>query len=263
MALDANPAGMAAVIVRQVVDRAPDLGLVWSMRKATVANGSNPAAVTAVMDGDSAAVSMVSTIGPLSSSTRVWVMVVPSGGNYISSVIGGAASNYTARQTLTATAASITFSGIPAGLRRMRVSFQCRADNATTVQFLQMRVNGDTGSSYSYQYGLAQNAAFVAAPGAATTSAIAGLCTAATAIAGIFASGQIELVGWDDGGTAGSGHLNYTFVTQGLGPTTATFTTVWGGGVYLNTRPFTSLTFFPQTGNFVAGTDIQLEGWPS
>ena len=251
-------------LVKQLQDNARGLGLVWVMRKATVAAGANVAAVTAVMDGDTVAVSMISMVGPLRTASRVWVLSIPSGGNYITGTISGGASNYSQRQTLTATAASVTFTGIPsAGLRRLRISYMARADNATTVQFTQMRVNGDATGVYFYQYGLAQNAAFAAAPGSGTTSAIAGLNPAASAALGVYGSGQIELVGWDDGGLAGSSRLNYTFVSQAMGPTTATFTTAWGGGFYSVARPYTSLTLFPQTGNWVAGSDFQLEGWPS
>ena len=78
-----------------IVENAKRLGLTWSIRKAEVTVGSNPSAVLAVFDGDTEPVGMISLIGLLFATQRVWVIIVPSGGdnalsggNYIIGFIG-------------------------------------------------------------------------------------------------------------------------------------------------------------------------------
>lgn len=78
-----------------IVENAKRLGLTWTIRKAEVTVGSNPSAVLAVFDGDTEPVGMISLIGLLFATQRVWVIIVPSGGdntlsggNYIIGFIG-------------------------------------------------------------------------------------------------------------------------------------------------------------------------------
>ena len=66
-----------------VVDNAPRLGLVWSMRRATVEESRSNDIVTATYDGDGVPIDMVSMIGPFPKGTRVYVIGVPPAGNFI------------------------------------------------------------------------------------------------------------------------------------------------------------------------------------
>lgn len=69
--------------IQALVEQAKRLGLTWDVRQATVTNGENPAAVLAILDGDTQPIGMVSTIGSLLTDARVYVVVVPPAGNFI------------------------------------------------------------------------------------------------------------------------------------------------------------------------------------
>jgi hypothetical protein len=256
-------AGVTGEVVGGIQEDARRLGLTWQMVKATVVAGTTPSQVTAVIDGDTVTVGMISMIGVLQPGARVWVMVIPPGGNYITGMVADFPwPSYRARQVLTATKASITFTGIPTNLRRLRVSYFVKADNAVTVQLLFMRINSDAAAGYFYEYVQGQNSgagSAVALSGTGQTQAVVGLCGGTSTF--FFASGTIEMPAWDNAG--GVADLPWTFLSQGLGSGVATFTTNTGGGIYNGAPPYTSLLFFPQAGSFIAGTDIQLEGWPT
>jgi hypothetical protein len=167
-----------------------------------------------------------------------------------------------ARQTLAGSASSVTFSSISTALRSVRLRVSARGDAAVVSQNLLLRVNGDTGSNYTYQY--VQGSATTASAGAtfATTSLLAGLLPGASATANVFGSAIIDVLPWD------SPHTQYlemqfssTVVPTG---TTTDFNTRHGGGIYSPAGPYTSLTLLPGSGgNFVIGSDFQLEAWPS
>lgn len=260
MQADQTAAGTSDLL-GQVKDRAQALGLTWQLNKATVFDGRDPTAVSLVMDGDTATIAVVSMVGPLPQDARVWVMSVPPGGNYITGIVSGGPAFYSARTILKSVTASITFSNIPTGLRRLRISHRCRADNAVQAQTVLMQVNGDVAANYFYEYVQANNAAVAGVPGSAVGGGVVGICTGASAGANVFGSGQAEIQGWDR--LASNVNLNWTFVSQGLGNGVGNFFSQSGGGLYNGAGPYTSLVFLPAAGNFIAGTDIQLEGWPS
>jgi hypothetical protein len=253
-----DAAAAAAELVGQLQERARALGLTWQLVKATVTDGTDPSNVLATVDGDSVPIGMASMIGTVPSGARVWVMQVPPGGNYITGLLNGP---YSARQSTTAVVSSVVFTGIPAGLRRLRVSYLARANNAVHAQMLFMRINADSTASYAYEFLQANNATAVGVPGSGVTAGAVGICTGASAGAGVFGSGQVEFQGWDQ--QAGNTTAHWTFVSQGLGLGVANFFAQSGGGVYVVTGPYTSLTFLPSAGSFIAGCDFQLEGWPT
>lgn len=66
--------------VRALIDQSYRLGLTWKLRPATI-NSSSP--LTAVYDGDSEPIFMVSLIGSVLADTRVMALTVPPSGNFI------------------------------------------------------------------------------------------------------------------------------------------------------------------------------------
>jgi hypothetical protein len=252
---------LISVGAKSIVENAQRLGLEWGLKIATVIDGSDPTAITAIYDGDtsSAPIDMTSMIGTLLFNQRVYVITVPPSGNFIVSQLG----KFEARQTLGNTVASVTFTGIPAHLRALKLFYTARADNAVTVQLILVQVNGDSGALYSYEYGQAQNVTLIAVSNSAQTSGGIGLCTGASATSGRYGSGEVTFIGWDSPHSTG---LGWTFVSQAIGAAVANFVAQFGGGIYENatpSQPYTSLTIFPQAGNFITGSDFQLEGWPS
>jgi len=81
------------VLIQQVIAQARRLGLLWTLRYATVVNGDNPSAVLVTFDGDvnpgsefvsaSGADGVVSLVGTLTVGTRVATIFVPPAGQYI------------------------------------------------------------------------------------------------------------------------------------------------------------------------------------
>lgn len=245
--------------VHGLKDNASRLGLTWNMHLGTVVSyddGTGTAFV--ILDGDTQPVAAKSMIGAVVNAQRIYVQQVPPTGYFICGFLGTSNSGYSARQILTATSASVTFSKIPTNLRKLRWSFFAKADNAVTVQLMFLRINLDSSAAYFYEYGQAQNNAIAPTALGATSQAqgVCGLCTGSSTF--FFAGGQGELQSWDNLG--GVGDIGWTYVTHGLGSSVATFTANAGGGLYNGAPPYTSLTFFPQAGNFIAGSDFQIEG---
>lgn len=75
-------------LAEAVVDQARRLGLIWTLRFATVVDGSDPGHVTAVFDGDDVAANevlrdLISICGQHGPGQRVIVATVPPSGQYI------------------------------------------------------------------------------------------------------------------------------------------------------------------------------------
>lgn len=248
-----QPNGEAATTVAQVkaiTENADRLGLTWTLRPGTV-SVSSP--LTVIMDGDSVAIDMFSMCGTVFAGERVWVISVPPSGNY---VVGRMTAPYRARQTLDAASSTVTFSNIPTNLARLILRWNARGDAVANTRTIALQVNGSASAVYSSETIQGNNATVTTAATAGATSIIIGIMTAASAAANIFGSGRCEMVSWD--GTTGS--LGLIFESQALGTGVANFFKTNGGGVYGALGPFTSLTLTAQSGNFIAGSDFQLEG---
>lgn len=164
-------------------------------------------------------------------------------------------SNYQTRQTLSGTAASISFTGIPSNLRKLTVSFTARSNDAAANVLVQLRINNDSGANYHDVF------TFVAGAGtpaslveSGTTSWRVGRAAAAGAAAGIFGVGQIDLIGWD------SPHTNYLGMISNSGVVAGGNTFEDARGAYAGAGPYNRLDIFPSAGSFIAGSDFQLEG---
>jgi hypothetical protein len=167
---------------------------------------------------------------------------------------------YIARQTLGGAAATVTFSSIPSALRSLRLRWTARGDAVVQVEFIFLRVNNDSGNNYNAEYTQVNNTTVSGAPTVAISGGTSGYLLGASAPAGAFGSGTIDFVGWD---SPHSGYLGWTFNSAALGTGAANFIGLVGGGQYVPAGPYTSVTLFPNAGNFVAGSDFQLEGWPT
>jgi len=72
-----------------IVERSKHLGLVWTRRLATVISAGDPASVTIRFDADTVDESAVSMVGGLPEGARVYVDIVPPGGNFIVGAVSG------------------------------------------------------------------------------------------------------------------------------------------------------------------------------
>lgn len=66
-----------------IVQRSKHLGLVWVRRMATVVSATDPPNSTIIFDADTVEESAVSMLGAIPAGTRVYVDIIPPGGNFI------------------------------------------------------------------------------------------------------------------------------------------------------------------------------------
>lgn len=165
-----------------------------------------------------------------------------------------------AKQTLTGTAASITFSNIPQTGSLLRVTVLGRSDTAAESTNFWITVNGDSGGHYDSEmiYGQSTtsgsntpdstsgqwNASNVDCPGASATAGVAGRCS-------------VEIIGYaaTTFGKAGSWESGFLDIA-----TATSDAKVYRGSIYWRlTTAINSIRIAPQAGNFVAGTIALLE----
>lgn len=166
---------------------------------------------------------------------------------------------YRARQTLGGSAASVTFSGIPSALRRLRVRWVGHSTATTGIQNLILSINGGISVTYLYQYlrlpGTGAPTTDTAAT-TATTFAVGALCGTLSDPTYFHASGSLDFVAWDVGPLTAQVH-SFASPTNTPGNW---FSQIGSIHFFNIAPPFTSLTLAPQTGSWAAGADFQLEG---
>ena len=162
-------------------------------------------------------------------------------------------------QILSGVAASVVVSNIPATYRHLVLTVVARSDYASSANVdLLVQYNGDTGANYDYSnsYG---NSTFGGAVGAAMTSARLGGMTAAGAVGtnAAYPSGMTITV--YDYARAQWIKTASAIGFGASGPGVAPYV-LWAGANWRNTAAIASLTLFPASGNFVAGSAITLWG---
>lgn len=169
---------------------------------------------------------------------------------------------YRKKFLLTGATASIVFTlpTLPFALARASVRWQARSDaGGFAAQNIQMRINGDASAQYNTQMLQGSATGVTAAAQTATTFANVGLQPVAAATAGTFATGEIRFLGLE-GPTGHTTSLGWTFDNMIMSPATGQWAQT-GGGNWVGAAPYTSITLFPQAGNWVAGSEFTLEAW--
>ena len=162
---------------------------------------------------------------------------------------------------LTDAAASIAFSSIPAGFRRLILIVEARTDRADEADGVLVQFNSDAGSNYDYIrfYASSATAATVSAA-RATTSIMIGQGEAASSRASnwapceatIYNYAETDREKWVSTGIAGR---------MGDVSADADIVAGWQYGRWRDTDAITGITILPQVGpNFVAGTKATLYG---
>lgn len=164
-----------------------------------------------------------------------------------------------AEQSLSGTAASVTFSSIPATFRALRIVTQARGDFAATSIAWGLRFNADSSAVYNFQQLLVSGTSVTASQAQSETRGYLGEISASTAPAGAPANHEITIANY-----AGT-----TLWKQAT--TTMTMTTGTGAGgmhsrqlgtLWRNTAAITSITLLPDSGNFISGSNFTLYGMP-
>lgn len=177
----------------------------------------------------------------------------------LSAVYNGTAFMYqvaqiAATQTLGSTTASVTFSGLPAGVNAFKVRWSARCSDANAAEQMKLQINGATGSSYIWEVNQANNTTVAATTSAGASTFIQiGTVTAASATADYWASGEFTV----DNGISAAKFPN----VQGTAAAFATTTNMWCGvysGQYVVAGPVTSLTMFGATGSLIANSQFSI-----
>jgi hypothetical protein len=259
-----GPVGDAAATAQAIVENAQRLGLTWTLRLATVVDGSNAGAIVATYDGDTIPIAMTSMIGTLSVGQRVYVIQVPPSGNFIT---GFATENqigrvFVKRVVLSASATSITIDGIPPDILSLDVDWTLRSDEGpATFSGGFFILNNIIAAGYITRYWTLANASGSAGVHTQTfgsTNTTIGAYATGTATAGRFAGGRISFPAWN---SPHAGSVNWLFRS---GVETAAnvgnFTT--GEGTLTVAGPYTSITLLPGSGgSFVAGSQVCAHGF--
>lgn len=167
---------------------------------------------------------------------------------------------YNKDQVLLADTASVNFSSIPTTLRWLEIKWRAKSSNSSPdFSFLSMRVNGDSGTKYSSQHGQSTGTTHGAAHATSQNAGRIGLMLSSATNAGIyFATGNVYIHGWDVLALdALQWHYNGALITGLPG----TSWEVSGGGVFAEEGPYSSVTLFPDSGNFKAGSQFTVKGW--
>jgi hypothetical protein len=157
---------------------------------------------------------------------------------------------YKTRQTLGAPTATVTFSSIPTNLRSLRLVY--RATTAAGAgSNVQLQVNGNVGSNYTFHNCGSTDAGDITPSGATSTAAFIGVIAGGGSAH--MGSAEVTFSGWDQAGV-----LAWHF--QSFAWDTVLFTR-YGGGIFNVAGPYTSLTLtVAGAANFTTGSDFSLEG---
>lgn len=157
---------------------------------------------------------------------------------------------------LTAPAASVTFT-VPQYARHLRVVWYARSDRAAATDSIQLRINGDAGANYGYQYVQGAGAAANVVEATGATNIVLGAIPAATATANYFGTGVLFIP-----------HYAYAAGTHQVDVLSGLAWAFAAGnrrsfaihGDYQTAAAVTSVVIYASAGNFIANTRITCYG---
>lgn len=164
-----------------------------------------------------------------------------------------------AENILVGTAASVTFSSIPATYRSLILHAVARGDTAATLISIGLRFNGDSTAIYDHQSLLSAATTVAAAENINGTSASIGDASAASATAGAASVFDIK-VPFYAGTTFWKEYVSNSELANGTG--TGTVHNRQFVGRWRSTAAVNSITLTPAAGNFIAGSSFVLYGLP-
>lgn len=220
---DQGAADLISTGVKEVIDRAAALGLIWNLKQATVQMMSDGLHVAALYDGDETAIIMTSMIGTLAPDTRVYALTIPPSGNFI---VGYSLAEVGYRQIDTVEYSSddtftyTTFKGVRAALIKVQAGGGAGGGSAATATGTSSMGGGGGGGGYAEKFAtiaeMTPSLAITVGPGGTGVSGAAGNNGTASS-AGALASAT--------GGTGG-GHRPSSSVAFGIGGANAGIGTI-------------------------------------
>lgn len=166
------------------------------------------------------------------------------------------ANTYTliASNTLGSSAASVTFSSIPATYTDLVVRISARADTGDTFQNLRVQINGNTGTVYSNTRLEGNGATASSARNSNASFLASGEVDGSTATSNTFASIEMYFPSY----AASINKPISTFAAQENNTTTAYIRGI--AGLFSSTTAISSIQFKPVADNFVSGSSFFLYG---
>jgi hypothetical protein len=163
------------------------------------------------------------------------------------------------KKVLGASAASVTFSGIPSTFSYLRLAWQARSDLAgSSTTSVNLRINGDSAANYQGQYSqVSGTTTNTGIDSSERSSAYVGKVSSAGWAANSFGIGVVEIFDWSH--PASTAHLMLLSDFTLWIDTTQTISG-YTGYRYGSTGPYTSLTMLLDDGNLVAGSSFTLWG---
>ncbi len=157
---------------------------------------------------------------------------------------------------LTAVAATIDFTAIPATYKHLVVTLTARADGAYPDTDIYLTFNGDTGANYDDQYLSSTGTTGGNSSTLAGAHIRAGLTAGANAPAGVYAETTIDVLNYANT----TPRKTVSAKTYDHGSDTGAGFMIEEAGQWRSTAAITRLTLTPGSGNFAAGTVATLYG---
>lgn len=155
--------------------------------------------------------------------------------------------------TLSSTASSVTFAGIPSGYKHLQVRYIARDSFAANVDYTNLKFNG-ASTGYSWHYIRGNGAAAQASAGASATSIRVGFITYANDTASIFGAGIMDVLDY------ASTTKYKTMRNLNGADTNGAGLVALSSGLYQSTDPVTSITFESAGTAYIAGSSFALYG---
>lgn len=167
-----------------------------------------------------------------------------------------------AESVLVGTAASVTFSSIPATYRSLLLHCMCRGDTAAAFVSVRLRFNGDSAGNYDSEQDVGVGSAASALEALNATGADIGEATAANAVAGSVAIMCVEIPWYTNATFWKSLICTHMLQAQTSGGQTGQIHSKQWVSRWRNTGAINQIQILPTTGNFIAGSSFALYGLP-
>lgn len=161
-----------------------------------------------------------------------------------------------ATATLAVSAASVTFSSIPA-FNHLSLRWHAAGDAVIVGEQINMQVNGVTTTNYVGEKLECNTTTVTGTLSTGTTSAQIGTIPGSSRASGYMGAGVLEMPGIQDA----ANHQAYVAMATAIATNSVSYVGLYAGMLAAGTAPITTLTLFPNSGNFIAGSQFSLYGW--
>ncbi len=208
--------------------------------------------------GDLLVGSAADTVARLGIGTAGQVLTVNAGATAPEwATVSSGAVSVIARTVLGSAAASVDFTSIPATYENLMVSWLVRSTSAAAWTVMWCRFNNDSGSNYESGYHRSLGASSVAGSETAQTKAYAALLVDDGGTAGFATQGSMLVPAYART-VFNKGFVATSSAQYGVGTAKASVGAY--NGTWVTTDAVNRVTFFPNSGNFVAGSVFTLYG---